>query len=185
MLSCRRLYRSYRVAPPVQAGLLSRRAAGAHQRTRSTRRLSAASASAATATASVAAGAAGNVGRLAAEAAGLAAVSATVTSALAATARAGTLARPVQTAAAVDGEQRRNDTGAQTSVAAPGGGAAATGTKSTTAAPEPPWHHGHFSIWRGDGGQPTSLEALLDVALEADVLVLGEEHDDRVAHALQ
>jgi len=42
----------------------------------------------------------------------------------------------------------------------------------------------HFAVFRGDG-EPVSLSDLVDGAAECDVVLLGECHDDRVAHELE
>lgn len=42
----------------------------------------------------------------------------------------------------------------------------------------------HYSVWRGDGTR-VSFDELIDSALQSDVILMGEEHDDRVTHALQ
>eukprot|EP01044_Picomonas_judraskeda_P034083 COSAG03_NODE_13963_length_482_cov_0.731070_1_plen_110_part_01 len=42
----------------------------------------------------------------------------------------------------------------------------------------------HCSIWCGDG-TPATFEELVASAVESDVVLIGEEHDDRVTHALQ
>ncbi len=49
---------------------------------------------------------------------------------------------------------------------------------------QPGWHHNHYSVWRGDG-TPATFEDVVAAAVEADVVLMGEEHDDRVTHALQ
>jgi uncharacterized iron-regulated protein len=46
------------------------------------------------------------------------------------------------------------------------------------------WYSNHCSIWRGDG-TPATFEELVASAVESDVVLIGEEHDDRVTHALQ
>eukprot|EP01043_Picozoa_sp_COSAG02_P040093 COSAG02_NODE_3216_length_7160_cov_11.806260_5_plen_491_part_00 len=49
---------------------------------------------------------------------------------------------------------------------------------------QPGWHSNHYSVWHGDG-TPATFEDVIASAAEADVVLMGEEHDDRVTHALQ
>eukprot|EP01052_Picozoa_sp_SAG31_P039748 SAG31_NODE_5578_length_2447_cov_1.292589_2_plen_319_part_00 len=46
------------------------------------------------------------------------------------------------------------------------------------------WHRPHYTIWTGSGDR-VDLEQLVARAAEAHVVLLGEEHDDRVGHAVQ
>jgi TPR repeat protein len=48
----------------------------------------------------------------------------------------------------------------------------------------PPDGSQHFSVWRGDGSR-ASMPELLDAAAQCDVVLLGECHDDPVAHSLE
>ena len=43
---------------------------------------------------------------------------------------------------------------------------------------------GRFAVFTGSG-QPTSLDAIVDAVRPGSVLFLGEQHDDRTAHALE
>lgn len=50
--------------------------------------------------------------------------------------------------------------------------------------PPPDPLDGQFRVYDAEG-RPSSVEAVWDAAREADVLLLGERHDDPVAHALE
>lgn len=75
-------------------------------------------------------------------------------------------------------EHKANQTNTNASPAA-----AAPATAGHNALP-PGWHREHFSVWRGNG-TPASFDDLVASAAKANVVLMGEEHDDRVAHAVQ
>ena len=74
-------------------------------------------------------------------------------------------------------------------VRAASSGTASTSAESTESAQHEErrltWHRDHYHIWRGNGSGPVDLDELVQEALVCDIVLLGEEHDDRVAHALQ
>ena len=50
--------------------------------------------------------------------------------------------------------------------------------------PDPPVEGRHFAVYRGDG-TPATLDGLLDGLDSADVVLVGEEHDDRIGHRIE
>lgn len=50
--------------------------------------------------------------------------------------------------------------------------------------PDPPLEGRDFVVYRGDGS-PASLEGVLDVLDPVDVVLVGEEHDDRLGHRVE
>ena len=50
--------------------------------------------------------------------------------------------------------------------------------------PLPPEGSEHFAVYRGDGSKAT-IDELLNAASDCDVVLLGETHDDPIAHSLE